>query len=178
MLHANTNLNHVLNFFDLTKKELDQQMGEDDYYNYGHCSFELTRRVGRKEFSVRTINGNEWFWTVEPIICYGSQYYTDNFVRRTRLHLRQALRVLGKTKQEVDSAITREIDREYPEWFYGVCPVSLTWVIADGVRVDLSVESLYVEGSDEEAIRYEFTLTECAEGEGPVLYRPDDDIPF
>lgn len=178
MLYANTNLNHVLNFFDLTKKELDQQMGEDDYYNYGYGEFELHRWLGSKEFSAYTINGQEWRWTVRSTVCYGNEYYTDDFHRRTRLHLRQALRVLGKSKREIDSAVTYEIAREYPEWFYGVCPVFLSWDITDGVRMDLSVEPQYVEGSDEDAIRYKFTLVEDAEGEGPVLTRPDDDIPF
>lgn len=178
MLYANTNLNYVLNFFDLTKEELSQEMGEDDCYNYGFGAFELTRWLGSKEFSAFTVNGQDWGWTVRSTVCFGSEYCVDDFHRRTRLHLRQALRVLGKSKREIDSAITYEIARDYPKWLYGVCPVFLSWKIADGIRMELSAEPKYVNGSNENAIRYKFTLVEDAEGEGPTLPYPEDEIPF
>lgn len=177
MLNAISNTNYVLNFFNLSVSELDELMGEDDSYNCGFDDFMLTRRVGNKQFTVSTVNGKRWYWKVKPFVAWpDNRYYVRGFFRRTRLHLPQALRLLGITLPQLVEELHQYLDLEFPGRPDGWSWIDTSWShVWPNMELKIHVES--EPGLDEPLWR--FDLIEDIEGEGPVDMDPyDDDIPF
>ena len=173
---ATSNTNFVLRFFNLTAEQLDREMGEDNGFQFGYYPYQLERALGNKRFVAFTYGCNDtWEWETYPLpVPTQSQYNTGSWYRSTKLHVKQALRMLGITRAQLVQRLDVELDRDYPDRPYYWCWAmeSFSCPLPQNRRLIVTVENI---GAD---YRWSFELEEHFIFEGPTLPYPEEDIPF
>lgn len=165
---ATSNTNFVLHFFNLTAEQLNREMGEDDGFQFGRYPYELERNLGNKRFVATYAYNNTWEWETYPLPTpVQSQYDTGSWYRSTKLHMKQALRVLGITRAQLVQDLDVELDRD---WCWDT--KSFSYSLPQNCRLIVTVRNVV------DDCEWDFVLEEHIEFEGPILPYLEDEIPF